>query len=217
MSQSESTNPVPFELTASVEAAKNLFRHGCAITDLYPDFAPYFPRFSDFYLHIEKLVKDDLRANIASRVPIDAYAMILAVAASMRSEDPARKVGAVALDHENRVVATAYNGLAKGQYFGHDWWASDDNRRTFVVHAEANLCSLTHRGEVKRVAVTTMPCGPCALNLVAHGVEEVFYGVDYPTDPRGREIFETHGVAIRKVDLKLVATTMRHHIHKFVK
>ena len=40
--------------------------------------------------------------------------MALAHVASLRSEDPYRKVGAAALDFDNRVIGTAYNGLAPG-------------------------------------------------------------------------------------------------------
>ena len=44
-----------------------------------------------------------------ARISIPQYAMALAQVASLRSEDPFRKVGAVAIDHANRVIGTAYN------------------------------------------------------------------------------------------------------------
>ena len=46
------------------------------------------------------------------RIALPEYAMALAHVASLRSEDPYRKVGAVAIDFSNRVIGTAYNGLA---------------------------------------------------------------------------------------------------------
>ncbi len=49
-----------------------------------------------------------------TRLSIPQYAMALAHVASLRSEDPYRKVGAAALDFDNRVIGTAYNGLAPG-------------------------------------------------------------------------------------------------------
>src|SRR5205085_2867143 len=49
-----------------------------------------------------------------TRLSIPEYAMALAHVASLRSEDPFRKVGAVAFDFDNRVIGTAYNGLAPG-------------------------------------------------------------------------------------------------------
>ncbi|MFY7930828.1 MAG: hypothetical protein ACOVS5_18310 [Oligoflexus sp.] len=50
----------------------------------------------------------------SARISIPKYAMALAHVASLRSEDPFRKVGAVAIDFDNRVIGTAYNGLAPG-------------------------------------------------------------------------------------------------------
>ena len=53
------------------------------------------------------------------RLPMPQYAMALAHVASLRSEDPYRKVGAVAIDFANRVIGTGYNGLAPG-YDAHE-------------------------------------------------------------------------------------------------
>ena len=41
------------------------------------------------------------------RLQIPEYAMALAHVAALRSEDPYRKVGAAALDFDNRVIGTA--------------------------------------------------------------------------------------------------------------
>ena len=57
---------------------------------------------------------DNDRVSHAARISIPQYAMALAHVASLRSEDPFRKVGAAALDFDNRVVGTAYKGLAPG-------------------------------------------------------------------------------------------------------
>jgi dCMP deaminase len=118
-----------------------------------------------------------------------AYAMRMAIAAATASPDPSRKVGAVAMTAENRIIATGYNGLRPGFDIHPSeesaWWLNDNNRRQFVLHAEENLCSLFRRGEVELVAVTTAPCLTCARLLVAHGVKTVVYGETYATDERG--------------------------------
>lgn len=132
--------------------------------------------------------------------------MLLASAAALRSEDPSRKVGAVALDDENRVIATAYNGLPTGWDMSDDWWQNNEQRRKFTVHAESNLCSLTHRGAVKTVAITTAPCGPCALNLIAHGVKRVVYGLPYPRDITGIEILDEYGVELVHLPLSHISS-----------
>ena len=109
----------------------------------------------------------------AGRISIPRYAMALAHVASLRSEDPYRKVGAAALDHDNRVIATAYNGLAPGFNAPDDFWADREGRQKFMLHAEINLCSLFRRGEAKIVATTTMPCTAFMQTLCAYGIKEV--------------------------------------------
>lgn len=115
-----------------------------------------------------------------SRLTIPAYAMALAHVASLRSEDPFRKVGAVAIDFDNRVIGTAYNGLAPGYIATDDFWNDRDDRRKYMLHAEVNLCSLFTRGNVRLVACTTKPCTSCMQMLCAYGVREVYYRDDYP-------------------------------------
>lgn len=115
-----------------------------------------------------------------SRLTIPEYAMALAHVASLRSEDPFRKVGAVAIDYDNRVIGTAYNGLAPGYNAAPEFWADRDDRRKYMLHAEVNLCSLFTRGNVKLVACTTKPCTSCMQMLCAYGIKEVYYRDDYP-------------------------------------
>jgi dCMP deaminase len=110
-----------------------------------------------------------------SRLSIPQYAMALAHVASLRSEDPYRKVGAAALDFDNRVIGTAYNGLAPGFDPPPGFWDDRDARQKFMLHAEVNLCSLFRRGEAKIVATTTMPCTACMQTLCAYGIKEIYY------------------------------------------
>ena len=113
-----------------------------------------------------------------SRLSIPQYVMGLAHVAALRSEDPYRKVGAAALDKDNRVIGTAYNGLFPGFTAPEGFWASRSERQKFMLHAEINLCSLFKRGEAKIVACTTMPCTSCMQALCAHGVKTIYYGED---------------------------------------
>ena len=110
-----------------------------------------------------------------SRLSIPEYAMSLAHVASLRSEDPYRKVGAAALDYDNRVIGTAYNGLAPGFDPPAGFWDNRETRQKFMLHAEVNLCSLFVRGQAKLVATTTMPCTACMQTLCAYGIKEIYY------------------------------------------
>ena len=114
------------------------------------------------------------------RLSIPEYAMALAHVASMRSEDPFRKVGAVAFDFDNRVIGTAYNGLAPGFNASAEFWADRDDRRKYMLHAEVNLCSLFTRGNVRLIACTAKPCTSCMQMICAYGVKEVYFRDDYP-------------------------------------
>lgn len=113
------------------------------------------------------------------RLSIEDYAMALAQVAALRSEDPYRKVGAAALDVDNRVIGTAYNGLYPGFSAPVGFWDDRDERQKFMLHAEINLCSLFKRGEAVLVACTTMPCTSCMQALCAHGVKKILYREGY--------------------------------------
>ena len=117
----------------------------------------------------------DSSSEKSGRISMPAYAMALAHVASMRSEDPYRKVGAVAIDFANRVIGTAYNGLAPGFDPPPGFWDNRASRQKYMLHAEVNLCSLFTRGTVKLVAVTTQPCTSCMQMLCAYGIKEVYF------------------------------------------
>lgn len=133
------------------------------------------------------------------RLSIPQYAMALAHVAALRSEDPYRKVGAAALDHDNRVIGTAYNGLYPGFKAPEHFWDDRDGRQKYMLHAEINLCSLVRRGEAKIVACTTMPCTACMQALCAHGVQTIYYGVDYPKSD-SHAIAEMYGVKLEQIE-----------------
>lgn len=129
--------------------------------------------------------------------------MALAEVASLRSEDPFRKVGAAALDWDNRVIGTAYNGLAPGFLAPEGFWNDRDKRQRYMLHAEVNLCSLFKRGEAKLVATTTMPCTACMQTLCAYGIKEIYYR-DYYQESHAPEIAEIYGIKLSRVAGRLV-------------
>ena len=126
--------------------------------------------------------------------------MTLAHVASLRSEDPFRKVGAAALDFDNRVIATAYNGLAPGFDAPEGFWDDRDARQKFMLHAEINLCSLFKRGEVKLVASTTMPCTACMQTLCAYGVREIYYRDVYKASD-APDIAKLYGIRLEQIEI----------------
>ena len=144
------------------------------------------------------LVPESGLIRAVSRLSTPRYAMALAHVASLRSEDPFRKVGAAALDFDNRVIATAYNGLAPGFDPPPGFWDDREARQKFMLHAEVNLCSLFRRGEVKLVASTTLTCTACMQTLCAYGIREIYYRDVYHASD-APEIAKLYGVKLERI------------------
>ena len=134
-----------------------------------------------------------------NRICWEEYALRIAEAASLRSEDIYVKVGACALDFSNRVIGVAYNGLASGIQTTEEFWSNRDYRRPYMIHAEANLLSLVKRGECRLLACTLLPCSCCASMISAYGIEKVVYKDVYYRDPVALQIFEFNNIECAQV------------------
>ena len=139
-----------------------------------------------------------MNVNTLNRPSWEEYALQLAEVAMLRSED-IRQVGACALDHENRVIGVAYNGLSHGKNVGPEFWADRDQRRKFMIHAETNLLSLIKRGECKLLACTLLPCTACANAIAAHNIPKVVYRELYEKDTSALEIFKFHNIQLEQL------------------
>jgi dCMP deaminase len=135
------------------------------------------------------------------RINWEEYAIKIAEAASLRSEDIYTKVGACALDFSNRVIGVAYNGLAPGIVVSDSFWQDRDKRRPFMIHAEVNLLSLFRRGECSLLACTLLPCSSCASMIAAYGVKKVVYKDVYFRDPLATEIFQFNNIICEQIKL----------------
>ena len=136
----------------------------------------------------------------ASRISWERFAIEIADTASLRSEDPHRKVGACALNYQNMVVGVGYNGLASGKDVGKDFWEDRDARRPYMIHAEANCLSLCKKGEVRLLAVTLLPCSYCSTLIASYGVKKVVYRDTYPNDIKAFEILSFYGIQLHQRD-----------------
>lgn len=130
---------------------------------------------------------------------------------ALRSEDPWTKVGAVALTDDNRIIATAYNGLLPGVRFQDliDQTEKEyglpagpeilrDLRLPYMIHAEQNLCSLIKRGEASWCVVTVCPCPSCLLLLACHGIKKIVYLDEYGRDNSAVKIAEFYNIDLCK-------------------
>lgn len=129
----------------------------------------------------------------------EEYALHLAKTASARSEDPYNKVGACALDYNNRVLGVAYNGLVSKTSVSASFWRNRDKRRPYMIHAEQNLLSLFKRGEARLIACTLLPCSDCARLICSWEIPLVVYLHDYQRDLGALDIFKFYKTKLKKI------------------
>lgn len=107
-----------------------------------------------------------------TRISWDQYGLNIAYAAASRSEDQHHRVGAALFRADHSVASIGYNGAPPGVDID---WSDRDNRRSYVIHAEANALRYVHAGEVETMVSTMMPCGNCVLLASAYGVKRIVY------------------------------------------
>jgi len=128
------------------------------------------------------------------RIDWDKHALLLAWAATRRSEDPYMKVGACALGYNNEVLGVAYNGLAAGKKIDPSFWEDRNKRRPYMIHAEANLLSRISFGQAKTMAITLQPCTCCAQAIAGHNIKKVIYTLKYEFDKGGLDVLDFYGI-----------------------
>ena len=143
------------------------------------------------------------------RVNWNEHALILAFAATCRSQDPYKKVGACALDYNNNVLGVAYNGLAPGKNVDDKFWHDRDGRRPYILHAETNLLSRIHIGQAKTIAITMQPCSSCASSIAAHRIQRVVYSESYEYDTKGIDILKFYGIEIVQIPKERIINLIR--------
>lgn len=142
----------------------------------------------------------------------DHHALFLAFAASYRSEDPYKKVGACALDNDNNVLGVAYNGLTPGKVVDQQFWQNRDARRPYIIHAEANLLARISVNQATTIAVTMMPCAACARSIAAHGIKRVIYSEVYDYDRTGIDILDFYNIDHIFIPKKTIINTLTQNI-----
>lgn len=123
--------------------------------------------------------------------------MELAVAASLRSEDPYVQVGACILREDMSVAAVGYNGAPSGIEID---WSDRDERRKRVVHAEINALRYIKPNEGFVLACTLLPCSPCVQNIAAHGIKHIIYKEVYQEDPLALVLCKEFGIALHQIE-----------------
>jgi len=127
-----------------------------------------------------------------------------ALLVASESPDPWMKVGCVGLSTDRKIIASGYNSILDTRPENLGWkdlkefMDNRDERRPFMVHAEAMLCSKIVRGEVDDVVITLLPCVPCVKLLAAHGVKRIIYMEAYEKDHQTFQVATFFGIEIIK-------------------
>lgn len=145
-----------------------------------------------------------------ARLDVSDYFITMARLASLRGTCLRRKVGCILVDAKNRVLATGYNGVARGQpHCGQEGCACDGMRHRsgegldncLAIHAEQNaLLQCREPDSVHAAYVTVTPCVTCAKLLLNTGVKHVVAWEPYAHDADTRKIFEQAGVKLHVYD-----------------
>lgn len=130
----------------------------------------------------KKIINNFLQNSIidnTERVTWDQYFMSFALIASKRSTCDRLNVGCV-LVVNNRIISTGYNGFLKG--CPHRSKVIDGHEQ-LTIHAEQNaICDASQRGVSINNAiayVSHLPCINCFKLLIASGIKEIKYLLDY--------------------------------------
>ena len=126
------------------------------------------------------------------RISKTEYGLLLALSASLRSEDPFTKVGVALENHEGRIVVTGYNGLLSGQTLDFLMENERDRKNLHFIHAETNALSLVKKGDIATIYLTYSPCIPCCHNIAAHGIKKVVFLNKYSEGHK--EVLSSYGI-----------------------
>lgn len=133
---------------------------------------------------------------MAERITLDQWAMHLAQVTSLRSTCNRRKVGAVFLNSRGHVVATGYNGAARGQ--PHCSHSPDvpqgQHSECNAIHAEQNCIIQCHNVyDVATCYVTLSPCIVCCRMLLNTSCQRIVYLDPYTDVDEPRALWEGAG------------------------
>tara|TARA_B100001094_G_scaffold332630_1_gene405565 strand:+ start:1081 stop:1494 length:414 start_codon:yes stop_codon:yes gene_type:complete len=134
---------------------------------------------------------------VNNRISWEHYALGLAKAASLRSEDPYVKVGAVVFRHDWSVAGVGYNGAPAGIEID---WSDRDERRKRVIHAEINALRYVRPNEGHTLVCTLLPCSACVQAIAAHGIKKILYDKVYEIDSLALTLCEEFNIDLYSVN-----------------
>lgn len=124
-----------------------------------------------------------MQENSLKRLSSDEYFLAMAVLVSLRGTCARRKVGCVLVDEGKRVLATGYNGVAKGVPHCLDRPCSSAKSASGTnlvncgaVHAEQNaLLQCKNVDDIRTIYCTASPCDSCIKLFLNTDAERIVF------------------------------------------
>lgn len=108
----------------------------------------------------------------------DQYFHNIAKAVAQKSKDPKCQVGAVVVSEDQLVLATGFNGLARGVFDGEDLLQDAKEKLRWICHAETNAIFNAARTGVSvkgcTIFVTKFPCFVCCNAIAQAGMKRIY-------------------------------------------
>lgn len=105
------------------------------------------------------------------------YFMTIAETVSTMSKDPSRKIGAVIVDKNKRIISTGFNGFAKGIADSEERLQDKEMKRMLMLHAEENAI-LHAKQDLTDCSIFVYgypPCVHCMSLIIQSGIKLVYY------------------------------------------
>lgn len=145
-----------------------------------------------------------LLGDIETQMYNDMYWLSTARQISLRSKCQKRRVGAIIIDENDRVIATGYNFHPRGTSqdsvcLRKDIPSGESMDHGYCVHAEENAMIFANFDEMQGATlyVTHAPCRHCALLIIQAGIGELVYYKDKAERKTGISLFKELGSSIK--------------------
>lgn len=146
-----------------------------------------------------------------SRIQIDDYFIEIAKLVARRATCARRQVGCVLVNEQNHILATGYNGVARGQPHcidtacpGAHCASGTGLHLCQAIHAEQNaLLQCRNITEIYAAYVTASPCVQCLRLLLNTSCQVIVFDQEYPHS-ESKDLWEADGREWRQYEPPVV-------------
>lgn len=127
-----------------------------------------------------------------TRPTIDEYYMTIALAAASRASCPKRKVGAVIVDYNKRVLSIGYNGPPRDlpSCFDVPCGGETPDHPCVAAHAEINaITSCRDLQSAETIYISCSPCVSCTQAVMSTSIKRIVFGEWHKSWPLSKSIW----------------------------